>query len=100
MLMKKINQKLFLGLVGLNVLDVVMTAYALRHGATEANPLLQSGLGIIILFKVIPLIALVYLVYVRKLTTKAERILHKTLMLAVTIYSALAVYHLYYFFQI
>ena len=81
----------------LNLLDLACTLYALRIGAQELNPLMQS-VPLMVAYKVIIVGALCgALHHFAKGGNMAAR---RGLNLCTAVYAALCVYHLYYLFLI
>ena len=73
----------------LNLLDLFLTLYALRHGARELNPLLQS-IPIMILYKVILVGILCWW-----LGKREEKIARYGLKLTALWFGAVNVWHIY-----
>lgn len=69
----------------LNLLDLAFTLHALKHGAVEANPLMQS-VPIMIAYKVIIVGALCWWLHKRKAET--------ALRICTAVYAAVDVWHI------
>lgn len=78
----------------LNLLDLLLTLYALSLGCTELNPLLQS-IPIMVSYKVIIVGAACWW-----LSKRPERIARVGLNLCTAVYAATCAYHFYYLFLI
>lgn len=72
----------------LNLLDLFFTLWALRHGAEELNPLMQS-IPLMVGYKVIIMWALL-----RWLSLRRERSARYALYVAAVVYGAVDVYHI------
>ena len=73
----------------LNLLDLAATLYALRIGAQELNPLMQS-VPVMVAYKVIVVGGLVWW-----LSHRPERIARIGLNFCTDVYGGLCIYHLY-----
>lgn len=74
--------------IGLNLLDLFCTLWALRHGAVELNPMMQS-VTVMVGYKVIIVGALLWW-----LSTRKERAARYALYVATVVYGAVDVYHI------
>lgn len=72
----------------LNLLDLFFTLWALRHGATELNPLMRS-VTVMVGYKVVIVGALLWW-----LSTRRERAARYALYVAAVVYGAVDVYHI------
>lgn len=72
----------------LNLLDLFCTLWALRHGAVELNPLMQS-VTVMVGYKVIIVWVLLWW-----LSTRKERAARYALFLVTALYGAVDVYHI------
>nr|DAG03771.1 MAG TPA: hypothetical protein [Siphoviridae sp. ctfhy6] len=72
----------------LNLIDLSCTLWALRHGAVELNPLMQS-VTVMVGYKVIIVWALLWW-----LSTRRERAARYALYVAAVVYGAVDVYHI------
>ena len=73
--------------IGLNWLDLICTLWALRHGAVEINPLMQS-IPLMVGYKVIIVWALLWWLSLRR-----ERAARYALYVAAAVYGAVDLYH-------
>ena len=72
----------------LNLIDLFCTLWALRHGAVELNPLMQS-VTVMVGYKVIIVWGLLWW-----LSTRRERAARYALYVAAVVYGAVDVYHM------
>ena len=72
----------------LNLLDLCCTLWALRHGAVELNPLMQS-IPLMVGYKVIIVWALLWWLSLRR-----DRSARYALYVAAVVYGAVDVYHM------
>lgn len=72
----------------LNLIDLFCTLWALRHGAVELNPLMES-VTVMVGYKVIIVWALLWW-----LSTRRERAARYALCVATVVYGAVDVYHI------
>lgn len=71
----------------LNLLDLICTLWALRHGVIEMNPLMRS-VTVMVVYKVIIVGALLWW-----LSTRRERAARYALCAAAAIYGAVCLWH-------
>lgn len=71
----------------LNLIDLFCTLWALRHGAVELNPLMQS-VTVMVSYKVVIVGALLWW-----LSTRRERAARYALYVAAVVYGAVDLYH-------
>lgn len=79
---------LLIAAYALNLIDLFCTLWALRHGAVELNPLMQS-VTVMVGYKVVIVGALLWW-----LSTRRERTARYALYVAAAIYGAVDVYHM------
>ena len=72
----------------LNLIDLFCTLWALRHGAVELNPFMQS-ISLMVGYKVIIVWALLWWLSLRR-----ERAARYALYVAAVVYGAVDVYHI------
>lgn len=72
----------------LNLLDLFFTLYALNHGASELNPLMQS-IPVMVFYKTVFVGVLIWW-----LRSRQERVARLGLTLCTAVYAAVCTYHL------
>ena len=80
----------------LNLLDLALTLYALRIGAQELNPLLQS-VPFMVAYKVIGVGALCW--WLERVAKGGNKAARWGLRVCSAVYAALCIYHFYYLNQ-
>ena len=85
----------------LNLLDLILTLYALNHGAVELNPLMRS-VPVMVAWKVLGVGVgcwmLQVLAYDKRSPAKPKRLARRGLSIVTAVYAAVCINHLYFIF--
>lgn len=83
----------------LNLADLFLTLYAIRHGAVELNPLMQNTAGMVA-WKVCGVGVLCWmlqvLAYDKRSPAEPKRLARRGLYLCTVVYTVLLFYHIYF----
>lgn len=83
----------------LNLLDLILTLYALNHGGVELNPLMRS-IPVMVAWKVVGVGVLCWMLHVlaydKRSPAKPKRLARRGLILCTVVYTVLLFYHFYF----
>lgn len=85
----------------MNLLDLFFTLHAIRNGATELNPLMQS-VPVMVAWKVVGVGFLCWMLHVLakdiRVPSKVRKLSRHGLRICTAVYAAVNIYHLYFIF--